>query len=60
MHTPPQRIGEVAAQAQVHAVVASHLTPAVERNVEEVRRGIAEQFAGEVLFAHDCLRVKVE
>jgi ribonuclease BN (tRNA processing enzyme) len=57
LHTAPARIGEVAAQAGVKALVLSHLTPSVEAAPEAVLASIAGRYRGPVRFAEDCLRV---
>jgi ribonuclease BN (tRNA processing enzyme) len=57
LHTPPRRIGEVAAAAHVRAVLLSHVTPGVEEAQDEVLRSIRASYAGPVRFATDCMRV---
>lgn len=56
-HTPPKRIGEVAAAAHVRAVRLSHLTPGVEAASDEVLRSVRAGYGGPVHFATDCMRV---
>lgn len=56
LHTPPQRIGEVAASAGVQSLVLAHVTPAVEAHPTEVLASVRRRFAGDVRFASDCLR----
>lgn len=57
LHTPPRRIGQVAAAARVKSVLLSHLTPSVERRQDEVLRSVHAAFAGEARMAEDCMRV---
>jgi ribonuclease BN (tRNA processing enzyme) len=58
LHSPPRRIGEVAQQAGVRAVLLSHLSPAIDGAREAVRASIAENFKGPVRFAEDNLRLR--
>lgn len=60
LHTPPHRIGEVAAKAGVSTLVLSHLTPAVEKSKDAVRESIGTTFHGRTQFAEDCMRVVVK
>ncbi len=57
LHTPPKRIGEVAAAAGVKALVLSHLPPASEPEKEAIIASVRASFKGNVLFAHDCLQL---
>ena len=57
LHTPPKRIGEVAAAAHVRSLVLSHLPPAVEHAREEVLASVRAGYAGPVRFANDCMRI---
>jgi len=57
LHTPPSRIGQVAAAAGVGALLLSHLPPAVEKAKDEVLRSVRAGFKGRTRFAEDCLRV---
>ena len=59
LHTPPRRIGEVAAAAHVRSLVLSHLPPAVLRAQGEVLAAIRAGYGGPVRFASDCMRVEV-
>jgi ribonuclease BN (tRNA processing enzyme) len=56
LHTTPSRIGQVAAQADVKALLLSHLTVAVERSETEVLRSVHASYPGPTTFARDCLR----
>jgi ribonuclease BN (tRNA processing enzyme) len=60
LHTTPQRIGEVAAQAQVKSLLLSHLTGRVLDHADEVMRSVRAGFDGDVRFADDCLTVEVD
>jgi ribonuclease BN (tRNA processing enzyme) len=57
LHTPPRRIGEIAAAARVRTVLLSHLPPAVERAHDEVLKSVRSTFNGEARLAEDCMRV---
>ena len=57
LHTPPKRIGEVAAQAHVRSLLLSHLPPSVENAQDAVLRSIRTSYAGPTRFASDCLRI---
>lgn len=59
LHTPPARIGEVAAKAGVKTLVLGHIPPAVESNKGEVLSSVRRSFAGEARFAADCMHVNV-
>jgi ribonuclease BN (tRNA processing enzyme) len=58
LHTPPKRIGEVAAAAKVGQVLLGHLSPAVDRSRDAVQASIHKSFGGPVVFAEDGLRFK--
>ena len=57
LHTPPRRIGEVAAAAGVRSLLLSHIPPAVEKAQAQVMRSVRASFKGRTRFAEDCLRV---
>ena len=57
LHTPPRRIGEIAAAASVKSVLLSHVTQPVLRSKEAVIRSVRAAYAGEVIIAEDCMRV---
>jgi ribonuclease BN (tRNA processing enzyme) len=57
LHTPPSRIGDVAAAASVKSVLLSHLTPSVLQAREAVIESVHARYKGEVRMAEDCLRV---
>jgi ribonuclease BN (tRNA processing enzyme) len=58
LHTPPRRIGEVAAAAKVGQLLLSHLSPLVENSRESVLASIGRSFGGPVVFADDGLHFK--
>jgi len=58
LHTPPRAIGEIARDAGVHAVLLSHLSPAVEANRGEVDASIKRNYQGPVSFAADGTLVR--
>jgi ribonuclease BN (tRNA processing enzyme) len=58
LHTPPRRIGEVAAAAKVTQLLLSHLSPLVDRSREAVQASIQKAYGGPVVFAEDGLRFK--
>jgi len=58
LHTPPKRIGEVAAAAKVGQVLLSHLSPAVDGARHAVQQSIHKSFHGQVVFAEDGLRFR--
>lgn len=59
LHTPPARIGEVAARAGVKSLVLGHIPPKVDAKHAEVLASVRRSFAGEVRFAADCMHVGV-
>ena len=58
LHTPPGRIGELAAESKTGQLLLSHLSPAVEGARDAVATSIAKRYAGRVTFASDGLRVQ--
>jgi ribonuclease BN (tRNA processing enzyme) len=59
LHTPPQRIGEVATHARVHSLLLSHLTGRVQDHASEVMHSVQAGFKGQVRLAHDCMRIEL-
>ncbi len=59
LHTPPARIGEVAAKAGVATLILSHIPPKVEADADAALASVRTAFRGNVLFAHDCLHLRV-
>jgi ribonuclease BN (tRNA processing enzyme) len=57
LHTPPHRIGEIAAAARVKSLLLSHIPPMVEESEEPVLRSVKESYGGRVAFAADCMRI---
>ncbi|HEX3772088.1 MAG TPA: MBL fold metallo-hydrolase [Polyangiaceae bacterium] len=57
LHTPPKRIGEVAALAHVKSLLLSHIPPAVDQAKDEVLRSVHAAYGGHVTFASDCMRI---
>jgi ribonuclease BN (tRNA processing enzyme) len=57
LHTPPGRIGEVAARAHVKSLLLSHIPPGVEKAADAVLRSVRARYDGPTRFASDCLRV---
>lgn len=60
LHTPPMRIGEIAARADVKHLVLAHLPPLVEQHEKEVLASIQSTFRGDVRFATDCMHLPLE
>lgn len=56
LHTPPSRIGEVAAEAGVKSLVLSHIAPDVEKHQDELLRTVKSKFTGSVVMATDCMQ----
>jgi len=57
LHTPPKKIGEVAAAAHVGAMLLTHLNPAIDEAHEAVLASIRQSYAGPVTFALDRMHV---
>ena len=57
LHTPPSRIGAVAAKAHVRGLLLSHLSPTVQEGSDQVIKSIRSSYAGSVRFAYDCMRL---
>jgi ribonuclease BN (tRNA processing enzyme) len=54
LHTTPERMGQVAAAANVKELVLSHITPVTETRIPEVKAAIrANGFTGEIREAED-------
>jgi ribonuclease BN (tRNA processing enzyme) len=60
LHTPPRRIGEVAAAAGVKVVVLGHIPPTVDARRDRVAASVRRSFGGDVRFASDCMQVRIE
>jgi ribonuclease BN (tRNA processing enzyme) len=57
LHSPPQAIGLLASHDQVHQLLLSHLSPAIEQNRASVSASIARNFHGTVTYAADGMRL---
>jgi ribonuclease BN (tRNA processing enzyme) len=57
LHTPPRRIGEIAAAARVKSLLLSHLTPSVVRAKDQVLESVRAAYAGKTWMAEDCMRI---
>jgi ribonuclease BN (tRNA processing enzyme) len=57
LHTPPKKIGEVAAAAHVGALLLTHLNPSIDAAHEEVLASIRRSYDGPVTFARDLMHV---
>jgi ribonuclease BN (tRNA processing enzyme) len=57
LHTPPHRIGEVAARAGVHRLILGHVSPATEKRSADVLASVSATFKGDVRFATDGMHV---
>jgi ribonuclease BN (tRNA processing enzyme) len=60
LHASPARIGQVANDAHVGAVVLAHLTPSVTEHESDVLRSVKRGYGGPVALATDCLRVRAD
>jgi len=58
LHTPPRAIGELARDADVHSLLLSHLSPAIEQNQGAVLESIRRSYKGPVSLAADRTRVQ--
>lgn len=54
---PPKKIGEVAAAANVGALLLTHLNPAVDKAHDAVLASIRRSYDGPVTFAEDGMRI---
>jgi ribonuclease BN (tRNA processing enzyme) len=58
LHTPPHAIGELAKIVDAHALLLSHLSPAVDSANGAVLESIRSGYAGSITFAKDGMRLK--
>lgn len=58
LHTPPHAIGELAKEAGVHALLLSHISPAVDESNAAVLASIRQNYAGPVTFAKDGMHAR--
>jgi ribonuclease BN (tRNA processing enzyme) len=56
LHTPPHAIGELAKEVGAHALLLSHISPAVDESNAAVLESIRRNYAGTVTFAKDGMR----
>ena len=57
LHTPPKKIGEVAATASVRALLLTHLNPQIDQAHDAVLASIHQSYIGPVTFAEDLMHV---
>ena len=57
LHTPPQRIGEVAETVHAGKLLLSHLSPSVEMARDSVSSSIGQHYQGATVFAEDGMRL---
>lgn len=58
LHTPPRAIGQLAKEVGAHALLLSHLSPAIDGSQRAVLDSIRANYAGSVSFAQDGMRVR--
>jgi ribonuclease BN (tRNA processing enzyme) len=58
LHSPPRAIGTVAAEAHVHRLLLSHLSPATDQGRDAVKASIRRAYTGPVEIAEDGLRIR--
>ena len=58
LHTPPHAIGALAKEVGAHALLLSHLSPAVDAANGAVLESIRNGYAGSITFAKDGMRLK--
>jgi ribonuclease BN (tRNA processing enzyme) len=58
LHTPPQKIGELAREVGAHALLLSHLSPATDQQHDAVLESIRHSYLGTVQFAQDGMRLR--
>lgn len=57
LHTPPDRIGEIAASADVKHLVLAHVSPAVDQHRADVLASVRRSYREDVRFAADCMHL---
>jgi len=57
LHTPPRKIGQVAAAAHVGALLLTHLNPSIDEAHNEVLASIRHSYDGPVTFSQDGMHV---
>ena len=58
LHTPPRAIGLAAKDSGVHALLLSHLSPAVDEMHDAVLQSIGRSYVGPVSFAQDGMHIR--
>jgi ribonuclease BN (tRNA processing enzyme) len=58
LHSPPRAIGQVARAANVHRLLLSHVSPAIDQKRDAVVASIRKSYAGPVTFAKDGQRIR--
>jgi ribonuclease BN (tRNA processing enzyme) len=58
LHTPPHVIGQVAAAADIHKLLLSHLSPATDQSRDSVLKSIRQTYTGPVSLAEDGMRLQ--
>jgi ribonuclease BN (tRNA processing enzyme) len=57
LHTPPNKIGEVAAATHAGALLLTHLNRSIDQAHDAILASIRRSYNGPVTFATDCMRV---
>ncbi|CAA6818391.1 MAG: Unknown protein, partial [uncultured Sulfurovum sp.] len=60
LHITPKRIGEVAAKAEVKNLVLSHRMKRTYDSEEESLKLIRENYKGNIIWAEDLMKIKVQ
>jgi ribonuclease BN (tRNA processing enzyme) len=58
LHSPPRAIGTIAAQAHVHRLLLSHLSPATDRDRGAVSASIRRAYSGPIDIAEDGMHLR--
>ncbi|MGB9282257.1 MAG: MBL fold metallo-hydrolase [Pseudonocardiaceae bacterium] len=59
LHVKPSDIGKMAAESGARQLVLTHFMPEIEDQIPEAVAHIRESYRGQVVLAHDLLRVTV-
>jgi ribonuclease BN (tRNA processing enzyme) len=57
LHTPPHKIGQIAAAAHAGALLLTHLNPSIDEARDQVLASIRSSFDGPITFSVDGMRV---
>lgn len=57
LHMPPSKIGEIAAKANVKAILLAHFMNRTIHRIPETKRLISKQYSGKILIARDLMTV---